>query len=190
MNIYNMLSNMQANIDYAKPLASIFAEYMFNDTVERYNFIIQFAIKSNNFYFVSERFDIDKLQNTFNCIDSNKAKHLIFKNNDDIIRVFLKKYGTEKEQERFLYRERGITRLFGKENYKKYGELLAIDLLKHPNLSLNKYTSCRIALEFWQANKCDKKTGNIEELIKTVHGECNEEYIKKTRTLMTLLKIY
>ena len=190
MNIYNILHSIKANVDYTKALETVFREYYFNDSVKRYNFIIQFAIKSDNFYFNEELFnDLYKLHNTFKSINMHKAMQL-YKKNNEAIRVYLKANGTKEEKERFLYRERGINRIFGKEEYKKYSDLLKIDLIKYPNLAQQKNISCRIAMEFWKENDCDNKINDIEELTKTIQGECNETYIEKIKELMKALKIY
>lgn len=186
MSIHNILTIIQANIDYAQALSVCFNEYSFNDSKKQLAFIIQFAIKSDNFYFKEERFDIDKLQNTFNCIDSNKAMKLVSRYSNDLIRTYLKKYGTKQEQERFLYRERGMTRLKEKENYAKYKDILAIDFIRHPNLVCNRFTDCRVALEFWQLNDCDNKINNIEELTRTVQG--NTDKIESVVSLMSKIK--
>ena len=190
MNVSNALFNMQANINYASAIKNIFDEYMFYDSVKRYNFIIQFAIKSDNYYFTEERFNrLDKLMHTFKSINEHKALQLTRKSNEELKR-YIKKYATEEEKERFLYRERGISRLKGKENYKKFGDLLGIDLLKYASNAKRDIISCRIAMEFWILNDCDKKINNIEELTKTVQGDCNYLYIEKIKKLMKALKIY
>lgn len=189
MNIRNMLSNIEANNSYTQPLEIVFAEYQFNNNINQTIFIIQYAIKSDNFYFIEESFnDLYKLMHTFKSIYEHKAMQLINNYNNDSIRHYLKKNGTTEEKERFLYRERGINRLLGKENYKRYAEAVGIDLINCPRFASNKFTSARIAMEFWNINKCDNKINNIEELTKTVQGNLND--IDKVKEYMKVFKIY
>lgn len=194
MNIHNILHSIKANVDYAKTLETVFSEYYFNDSVKQYNFIIQFAIKSDNFYFKEEQLDLNKLKDIFKSIDYNIHLQLINKyrenHNKKTLTLSLKQKATIEEYERFLYRERGINRISRKENYKKYGDILGINLIKRPSFASNPFTSCRIAMEFWNINDCDNKINNIEELTKTVQGECNSFYIQKVKELMKALKIY
>lgn len=183
-----MLSNIEANNSYARPLEIIFSEYQLNNKINQIAFIIQFAIKSDNFYFTEERFNrLDKIQHTFKSIYTHKAMQLARKDNKSI-KLFLKKYGTAEEKERFFYRERGINRLLGKENYKKYSNLLGIDLITCPSNAKRDIISSRIAMEFWNINKCDNKINNIEELTQTVQGNLNN--IDKVKEYMKVFKIY
>ena len=39
-------------------------------------------------------------------------------------------------------------------------------------------------MEFWKENDCDNKINDIEELTKTIQGECNETHIEKIKELM------
>ena len=196
MNIYNILHNIKANTDYTKPLETVFSEYYFNDSVKQYNFIIQFAIKSDNFYFKEDNIEcnLNKLKDIFTSIRIETVSQLINEynknHNKKALVLSLKQQSQKEEYKRFIYRERGINRLFGKENYKKYGDILGINLIRRPSIASNSYTSCRIAMEFWKENDCDNKINDIEELTKTIQGECNETHIEKIKELMKALKIY
>lgn len=188
MNIANILTVINANLSYARPLEIGFAEYQLSNSINQIAFISQYAIKSDNFYFSEESFNrIDKLMQTFKSINTNKAMQLCNKNNKSI-KLYLKKYGTEKENERFKYRERGILKLIGKVNYNFYGDLLGIDLISCPSNAKRDYIGVRIALEYWFRNNCENKINNMEELTKIIQGNTND--IEKVKSLLKLLKVY
>ena len=47
------------------------------------------------------------------------------------------------------FRGRGYIHLTGKDNYKRYGEYLGLDLENNPELAENKEIAAEIAVEFW-----------------------------------------
>ena len=47
------------------------------------------------------------------------------------------------------YRGRGFIPLTGKDNYKRYGEYLGLDLVNNPELAENEDIAAEIAAEFW-----------------------------------------
>ncbi len=50
----------------------------------------------------------------------------------------------------YTYRGRGALQLTGKDNYRRFGDLLGVDLLTHPELAAEPDTSILIALEFFK----------------------------------------
>lgn len=50
----------------------------------------------------------------------------------------------------YTYRGRGALQLTGKDNYRRFGDLLGVDLVAHPELAAEPDTSILIALEFFK----------------------------------------
>src|ERR1051326_8582511 len=50
------------------------------------------------------------------------------------------------------YKGRGPIQLTGRANYKKYGDLLGVDLINNPTIAATKEVGFRIAGQFWKLN--------------------------------------
>lgn len=186
MNISNILNKLQCNTAFAKPLEIVFSEYQFHNYPQLISFITQIALKSENFYFTEESFSsTNKLINSFECMNIKQAEKLS-KKGDKSIAAYIKKYGTANDNNKYNYRERGLIRLKGKENYALYGKKLGIDLIQSPYNAKRDYIAARIALEYWFHNKCNEKINNLEELTRTVQG--NIYSIDKIIEMINIIK--
>jgi putative chitinase len=75
----------------------------------------------------------------------------------------------------FKYRGRGIFQLTGRANYKKYGDLLDIDLVGEPDLAADPETALKIACEYWKSRKindCADKD-DVVAVTKRINGGTN-----------------
>jgi putative chitinase len=64
-----------------------------------------------------------------------------------------KDLGNTEAGDGFKYRGRGIFQLTGRANYKKYGDLLLLDLIGNPDLAADPEIALRVACEYWRSRK-------------------------------------
>lgn len=103
--------------------------------------------------------------------------------------------GDETTKEGFKFRGRGTLQTTGKENYKKLGDFLDVDLITNPDLVATKYQLVSAAF-FFESNKlwsiCDKgsTTDVVTQLTKRINGGVIgiEDRIKRFNEYYALLK--
>ncbi len=73
------------------------------------------------------------------------------------------------------YKGRGPIQLTGRANYKKYGDLLGVDLVNNPTVAATKEVGFRIAGEFWKLNGLNELADqqNIKAITKRINGGYN-----------------
>ncbi len=80
--------------------------------------------------------------------------------------------GTPQSGEGWLYRGRGAKQLTGKDNYKRCGDALGLDLVGNPDLLLQPLSAARSAGWFWKTNKlsefADKE--DLQGMTKKING--------------------
>ena len=80
--------------------------------------------------------------------------------------------GTPQSGEGWLYRGRGAKQLTGKDNYKRCGDALGLDLVGNPDLLLQPLPAARSAGWFWKTNKlsefADKE--DLQGMTKKING--------------------
>lgn len=80
--------------------------------------------------------------------------------------------GPEGSGDGWKYIGRGVMQVTGKESYKKYGDILGIDLVGNPSLAIDSRYCLKIALHEWAAGHCSEKArrGAIKEITETING--------------------
>jgi putative chitinase len=75
----------------------------------------------------------------------------------------------------YKYRGRGWIQLTGRSNYKRYGDLLGIDLVGEPDLAADPGNAFAIAALFWQDRKLNELAdkGAIRSITKSINGGYN-----------------
>lgn len=73
------------------------------------------------------------------------------------------------------YHGRGIFQLTGRDNYRKYGKTLDIDLEGHPELAAQPDISLKIALEYWTDHNLNESADadDIQTITKRINGGLN-----------------
>ncbi|OGT54666.1 MAG: hypothetical protein A3E01_09960 [Gammaproteobacteria bacterium RIFCSPHIGHO2_12_FULL_63_22] len=80
--------------------------------------------------------------------------------------------GDEGSGDGYRYRGRGLIQLTGKENYRRRGAALGIDLVAVPEQAVRVDVAVRIALSFWKAAGCNAlaDADDVEGVTRKVNG--------------------
>jgi putative chitinase len=75
----------------------------------------------------------------------------------------------------YKYRGRGIIQITGRDNYRRAGEALGVDLNAQPELLGEPGFACRSAAWFWSAHGCNElaDAGKFEAITRTINGGLN-----------------
>lgn len=99
--------------------------------------------------------------------------------------------GSENSNDGWNYRGRGIFQLTGKANYKKYGDILGIDLISNPDAACDPIISFQVACEYWKANKLNMYADidDIYTITRKINGGLNgiEDRIHQYQRISSLL---
>lgn len=91
------------------------------------------------------------------------------------------------------YKGRGFVQLTGKDNYKKYGEMLGLDLLNHPELAEDPTNAANIATAFYKNSGAQAagKAGDFDAVSQKINGgqygksNGREDRLKRTQAYNT-----
>jgi putative chitinase len=87
----------------------------------------------------------------------------------------------------YRYRGRGYIQLTGRENYRKIGKAIGVDLENNPDLAAEPKYAAPIAIHYWKTRVANKvNTSNLGQVTKKISGSANQG--KKSR--MEKLKRY
>ena len=80
--------------------------------------------------------------------------------------------GTIESGDGWKHRGMGLKQLTGKDNHKRCGEYLGVDLVEHPELLLEPIFAARSAGWFWQTNNLNRfaDVGDIKGMTKVING--------------------
>jgi putative chitinase len=75
----------------------------------------------------------------------------------------------------YRYRGRGLIQLTGRENYRKAGEALGVDLIAKPELLGEPALAARSAGWFWKTHGCNElaDAGDFEKVTRRINGGLN-----------------
>jgi putative chitinase len=75
----------------------------------------------------------------------------------------------------YKYRGRGIVQITGRDNYRRAGEALGVDLIAQPELLGEPGLACRSAAWYWRAHGCNElaDAGKFEAITRTINGGLN-----------------
>jgi putative chitinase len=73
------------------------------------------------------------------------------------------------------FKGRGLIQLTGRTNYRKYGDLLGLDLINNPELAADPATSLKLACEYWKQHVLNAfaDKDDIETITRRINGGLN-----------------
>ncbi|MEI0524691.1 glycoside hydrolase family 19 protein [Brachyspira murdochii] len=124
--------------------------------------------------------------------DIEEAKEVVSKGKESIAnRIYGGRLGNAKN-EGYKYRGRGIIQLTGKNNYKKYGEKLGINLVDNPDLASSELIASNIACCYWIERGLQPfaRKGNVKTVTKMINGGYNglEDREKRFKNILKILE--
>jgi putative chitinase len=86
-----------------------------------------------------------------------------------------KKLGNTEKGDGYRYRGRGVIMITGRFNFRKYGDLLGVDLEGNPDLAAKPEYAFQIAALYWKLNKCNEHADqrNFKALTRAINGGLN-----------------
>jgi putative chitinase len=72
----------------------------------------------------------------------------------------------------YRFRGRGPIQITGRANYKKYGDLLGVDLVGNPDLAAKSEYAFRIAALYWDTHNCNElaDVGDFQAITRAING--------------------
>src|SRR5882672_578303 len=86
-----------------------------------------------------------------------------------------KDLGNTQPGDGFRFRGRGPIQITGRDNYKKYGELLGVDLIGDPGLAAQPEWTFQIAAAYWETHELNKRAdaGDFVAITRAINGGLN-----------------
>jgi putative chitinase len=138
----------------AKAAPDVFPEYEINNALREAHFWAQAAHETGGFKYMFEIWGPTDVQKRYEG---------------------RKDLGNTETGDGFKFRGRGIFQLTGRANYKKYGDILGVDLIGNPDQAADPEVALRIACEYWKSRKinlCADKD-DIVSCTKKINGGTN-----------------
>lgn len=151
----------------AKVAPGVLAEYEINTALREAHFWAQAAHETGGFRFMHE---------IWGPTDAQKR----YEGRKDL--------GNTEPGDGKLFAGRGIFQLTGRANYKKYGDIIGIDLIADPDKAADPEIALRIACEYWKARKINvcADQDDIVAVTKKINGGTNG--IADRRTCLAVAK--
>jgi len=169
---------------YVEVINKYAAEYGVNTLPRMQQFLAQVLHESGGLTRFEENlnYSANGLKTTFGNRYFTDQECIIYARQPKMIgnKVYANRYGNGNEAsgDGWKYRGRGAIQLTFKDNYKKYGEILGIDLVETPDLLLQPEYAIKSALAFWKAQGCNQladknDADNFKAITKKINGGYN-----------------
>lgn len=164
-------------------LNTILTEYKINKSPRRFtHFMAQLAHESGHFRYMEENLNYSGkgLWNTFRkYFDSAEHAETYARDKERIAnRVYGNRMGNgdEASGDGYRYRGRGFIQLTGRENYRKIGDRIGLDLEGDPDqVASDVKIALRVAADFWDSKKLNKYADkdDLRGITKRINGGYN-----------------
>lgn len=87
-------------------------------------------------------------------------------------RTYGGRMGNTEPGDGWRFRGRGLLQLTGRDSYSRYGAILELDLIGHPDLAAQPVNACRIAGAYWSAHGLNDlaDVDDIEGITRAING--------------------
>lgn len=144
----------------------------------RASLLAQIHHESNGFKAMAENlnYSADGLQKTFGKYFKSREDAEAYARNPEKIanKVYGGRMGNgpESSGDGYRYRGRGFIQLTGKDNYRQFGEMIGMDLVKNPDLAMHPAIAAKIAVAYYKKRVIDKgiRADDLRSVTKAVNG--------------------
>lgn len=157
------------------------------DPNEQAMFMSQMDHESGGFKTYEENLNYSAkgLRKTFGKYYTNDADAAADARNPEAIanRVYGNRMGNTDAGDGYKYRGRGATQLTGKDNYRRAGAALGLDLVNNPELAKDPANAAKIAAWYWKDRKLGEagRAGDVEAATRKINGGTNGLADRKTK---------
>ena len=143
------------------------------------HFMGQVFVESAGFTVMEENLNYkspERLDAVFSAVKGiEDAKALIAKGPEAIAnRVYANRMGNgdEGSGDGWRYRGSGYMQLTGRDNYKRFGDIVKMDLVNNPDLLRDPFGAARVAFAYWDCTGCSPlaDAGDLERITQNVNG--------------------
>lgn len=161
--------------DWMRPLNDAMRRFEINTPIRAAAFLAQLAVESSEFNVLEERLNYSpgRLTAVWPKRFPDPVKALPYSRNPEKLAnaVYADRLGNgdEASGDGYRYRGRGLIQITGRDNYRKVGELLDIDLIHMPDTLLQPKYAALSAGAFWEMNDLNE-LDDIREISRKVNG--------------------
>jgi putative chitinase len=100
--------------------------------------------------------------------------------------------GNEASGDGWKYRGSGYKQLTGRENYRKIGNRINLDLEANPEMARELVPAARVAFQFWDVNQCSPLAdqGDVERITARINGEAKLGLADRRANTLRALNIW
>ena len=184
---------------YAAALETARQESTVNTPRRLSHFMGQIFVESGGFTVMEENLNYknpERLDALFSAVKgTDDAKALIAKGPQAIAnRVYANRLGNgdEASGDGWRYRGSGFMQLTGRDNYKRFGNIVKMDLVNHPELVREPLSAARVAFAYWNVTGCSPlaDAGDLEGITQKVNGQAKQGLAERREATVRAMDIW